>query len=310
MRGQPLEAQTWPSSAELDASSSYSVETTGSNLTESDHLVLKTGIKIASLVSITKMKRVIIDTNYWIALKKNPDLFKEFHEVCSSDSVKVYFSYGNFIDLVKAEEQDLMSKIIATIADYCLPPTPTNGNKYRISGNPLSLIPDDDFRKFAMEQTQDLGVVETLQYLFRSSDWEPDDVFYNGIGKYRDLIHEYGYENLKGLAFEDHLEKQEDGEKLVLHQDKLDIVEYVKREVYLQRFRVMDSNENPDTNDIADLEICTQALLSDCNMLLLESKWVNLELVDRVVENLENGIEPKVYDDFGTIMSELTDENM
>ena len=47
------------------------------------------------------MKRVIMDTNYWIALKKDPDLFKEFHEVCSSDSVKVYFSYGNFIDLVK-----------------------------------------------------------------------------------------------------------------------------------------------------------------------------------------------------------------
>jgi len=34
-----------------------------------------------------KMKRVIIDTNYWIALKKNPDLFKEFYEVCSSNNL-------------------------------------------------------------------------------------------------------------------------------------------------------------------------------------------------------------------------------
>lgn len=56
---------------------SYRVETTESNLTELDHLVLKTGVKTDYLVSIGKMKRVIMDTNYWIALKKNPDLFKE-----------------------------------------------------------------------------------------------------------------------------------------------------------------------------------------------------------------------------------------
>lgn len=285
------------------------METTESNLTELDHLVLKTGVKKDYLVSIGKMKRVIMDTNYWIALKKNPDLFKEFYEVCSSNNVKVYFSYGNFIDLVKAEEQDLMSKIIAAIADYCLPPTPTSGNEYRISDNPLSLIPDEDFRRFAVQQTQGIGIVETLQYIFRSSDWEPVDEFYNGIEEYRDLIHEYGYENLKGLAFKDHLEKQEDSEKLVLHQHELDIVEYVKGEIYLQRFQVMDSNEKPDANDIADLEICTQALLSDCNMLLLESKWINLELIDRVVENIEDGIKPEIFDDFDRVISELKTES-
>jgi len=260
-------------------------------------------------MSIIKMKKLIMDTNYWIALKKNPDLFKEFYEVCSSDSVMVYFSYGNFIDLVKAEEQDIMSKIIAAIADYCLPPTPTNGNEYRISDNPLSLIPDDEFRRFAVEQTQGIGVVETLQYIFRSSNWEPVDAFDDGIEEYRDLIQEYGYENLKGLAFKDHLEKQEDGEKLVLHQHKLDIVEYVKGEIYLQRFQVMDSNEKPDANDIADLEISTQALLSDCNVLLLESKWVNIELIDRVVKNIEDGIKPEIYDDFENVISELKAES-
>lgn len=250
-----------------------------------------------------------MDTNYWIILKENPDLFKEFYEVCSSDTVKVYFSYGNFIDLAKAEEQDLMSKVIGAIADNCLPPTPTDGNKYHISCNPVSLIPDDDFRRFTIEQTSGVGVIETLQYIFRSSDWEPDDEFCDGIEKYRDLTQEYGYENLKGLAFEDHLEEQEDGEKLVLRQHKLDIVEYVKGEIYLQRLQVMDSNEKPDTNDIADLEICTQAILSDCNMLLLESKWVNLELIDRVAENIEDRIKPEVYDDFDTVISELKAES-
>jgi hypothetical protein len=102
------------------------------------------------------MKRLVMDTNYWIALRKDPDLFKEFHEVSSSDNVEVYFSYGNFIDLAKAQEQDTMSKIIVSIADYCLPSTPTDGNKYRISRDLTSLIPDDDFRRFVVDQTQEL----------------------------------------------------------------------------------------------------------------------------------------------------------
>jgi hypothetical protein len=254
------------------------------------------------------MKRVIIDTNYWIALKEDSDLFREFYDVCSSDNVNVYFSYGNFIDLVKTEDKDIMSRIIVGIADYCLPPTPTSGNEYRISGNPVSLIPDDNFRRFAIAQTEGLGMVETLQYIFHSSDWEPIDEYYDSLETYRDLIKEYGYENLKGLAFKEHLEQQEDGEKLILHQHELDIVEYVKGEIHLQRFQVMDSNEKPDANDIADLEICTQALLSDCNMLLLESKWVNLELIDRVVENIEGEIQPEVYDDFDTLIAGLKAE--
>lgn len=236
----------------------------------------------------------------------NPERFKDFYDAVSSDNVKVIFSYGNFIDLVKAEEQDTLSKIIAGTADYCLPPIPSSGNEYHVSGNPLSLIPDDEFRSFAATQTEGLGMVETLQYIFRSSDWEPVGEFQRGIEEYRDLIQEYGYENLKGLAFEDHLEQREDGEKLVLHQHKLDVVEYVKGEIYLQRLEVMDSNENPNANDIADLEICTQAILSDCDMLLLESKWVNLDLIGRVVENLEEGIKPEVYDDFDSVMSELS----
>lgn len=254
------------------------------------------------------MKRLIMDTNCWISLKENPDRLREFYEVTSSEDVKVLLSYGNFIDLAKAEEQDTMSEIIAGIVDYCLPPTPSSGNEYLTSTDPLSLIPDDEFRRFAAEQTENIGPIETLQYLFRSSDWEPVEEFYHGIEEYRNLTEEYGYENLKGFAFKEYLQEQEDGEQLVLHEDEVDIVEYVKGEIYLQRLQLMDSNENPDANDIADLEICTQAILSDCNMLLLESKWVKLELIDRVVENLEGETELDVYHDFDTVISTLRSE--
>lgn len=43
-------------------------------------------------------------------------------------------------------------------------------------------------------------------------------------------------------------------------------------------------------------------------MLLLESKWVNLELIDRVVENLEGETELDVYHDFDTVISTLRSE--
>lgn len=252
------------------------------------------------------MNRLIMDSNYWIDLKKNPELFREFYDVTSEEDVKVILSYGNFIDFVKADEQDVLSKIIVGIADYCLPATPISGNEYPISGNPLDLIPNDEFRQFATIQTRHLDMVETLQYVFRSSDWEPVDEFHDSIEQYRDLCQEYGYEQLKGYAFREHL--HEEGDSLVLYQQELDIVEYVKGEIYLQRFDVMDKNENADSHDVADLEICTQALLSDCNMLLLESKWVNLEFVDRVAENVEADMKPAVYDDIEDVITQLRSE--
>jgi hypothetical protein len=58
------------------------------------------------------------------------------------------------------------------------------------------------------------------------------------------------------------------------------IISYVRRELYIQRILLMESGEDPDENDIEDLEVCTQAILSDCNMLLMEEKWVNEELID------------------------------
>jgi len=67
------------------------------------------------------MNRIILDTKFWISMKRNPQRFKEFYEAVSSEDVKVILSFGNFIDLVKSDEQDVLSKIIVGTADYCLP---------------------------------------------------------------------------------------------------------------------------------------------------------------------------------------------
>jgi hypothetical protein len=249
------------------------------------------------------MKRVILDTNYWISLKRDPQRFKEFYETASSEDVKVILSFGNFIDLVKAEEQDTLSKIIAGTADYCLPAM-SEGDDYDISRNPIALVPDEDYRRYLSRVTQDMDMVETLQAMFRDSGWGATEEYFEGIEQYKELYDEFGHNNLKGHAFREQLEEDGDGE-YILQPNEVDPISYVKVEVYLQRLRLMDPQENPKENDIADLEICTQAILSDCNMLLMEEKWVNEKLVERVLEAVESDKELEVYKDFQKFLSDL-----
>jgi hypothetical protein len=232
------------------------------------------------------MNRVILDTNYWIFLKENPERFKEFYDAVSSDDVKVVLSIGNFIDLVKAQEQDVISKIIAGTADYCLP-WMSEGSEYDISGNPIFLIPDENYQQYISWATRDMGIVRTLQAIFRDSDWSAPEEYFEGMEQYKELYDEFGHDNLKGHAFRDYLHADDDG-KYALHPDEVDPISYVRVEAYLQRLRVMDPQENPTENDIADLEICTQAILSDCDMLLMEEKWVNERLIQRVLEEIES----------------------
>jgi len=249
------------------------------------------------------MRRVILDTNYWISLKREPQRFKEFYEAVSSEDVKVILSFGNFIDLVKADEQDVLSKIIVGTADYCLPAV-SEGEEYEISRNPIALIPDEDYRRYISRQSRGMGMVETLQEIIRDSDWSAGEEYFEGIERYKELYEEFGHDNLKGHAFREYLEMDTDGKYRLEPQD-VDPISYVRVEVYLQRLRMMDPKENPTENDVADLEICSQAILSDCDMLLMEKKWVNQKLVERVLAELESDKELAVYKDFDEFLSDL-----
>ncbi|WP_255681582.1 hypothetical protein [Natrinema sp. SYSU A 869] len=112
----------------------------------------------------------------------------------------------------------------------------------------------------------------------------------------RDLHEEWGHDNLKGLAFEEYL--QQSGDQYVLHEHEVDIVSYVKKEIYLHRVSMMDPNETVKENDVADMLVCTQAILSDCDMLLIEAKWANLGLVEAVTDKLDTDAELEIYKDF------------
>ncbi|WP_247731123.1 hypothetical protein [Halovivax limisalsi] len=244
-----------------------------------------------------------MDTNYWISLKQDPDRFKSFYETASSDDVQVYFSTGNFIDLVKAKEQDLMTKIIVAIADKVLPPTPEKGHEFYVSDYFLDIVPDDEYRATVRREISDLPLIDILQQAFRDSTWSATDEYFVGMEQTRDLIEEWGHDNLKGVAFEDYLKRR--GDQYVLHEHEVDIVEYVKKEIYFHRVLMMDPNEAVKENDVADMLVCTQAILSDCDMLLIEAKWANLGLVEAVTENIDGETELEIYKDFEAFHREL-----
>jgi hypothetical protein len=241
------------------------------------------------------MERVILDTNFWIDLKDDPESLTTFQQLASRDDIEVQFTYGNFIDLAKANEQDELSEIIASTVDVYLPVIDGEGNEYDITTDPLGLIPDAEVRAQSRRDTVDFGEEKTLRFIFRISDWEAADLFSEGIKQYKDIYDEYGLDNLKGYAFEDYLHR--DSEPYELHEHEIDIVEYVRKMVYIHRISLMNENENVDPNDVADMEICIHAILSDCTALVMEAKWVNIGLVEKVTSKLESDGELNLFKD-------------
>lgn len=248
------------------------------------------------------VKRVIMDTNHWIDLTADSERFLKFHEAVTGDDVKVILSFGNFIDLVRADEADLLARIIAGECDYCLPPF-REGDTFPFSGDPVDLVPSEPERSTFHRELRGMGLDRKLQNLIRAGDWEAPDEYYDLIEQYRELYEEYGHDNLKGHTFRDYLEKKD--EKYILEPEDVDLISYVRVEVILHRLRLFQPEENPDPHDFADLELCIQAILSDCNMLLMEKKWVNEELVGSVLESLGSEIELDVYKNFEKFLSDL-----
>lgn len=246
--------------------------------------------------SFTAMLRVMLDTNYWISLRYSPETRERFVDLASSDEVEVCFSYGNFIDLVQAEEQDELSQIIAEVVEVYIPAMDYEGDDYVYTKDPIGLIPDSDVAQFVRRETLNCSEQSTLQTIFRVGDWEPDTDWYaRYTWELKDIYDEYGLEYAMAIAFQDYLEYGDEVARLWEH--KIDVTEYVRKMASLYRIEAIQKNENIDSNDIADIEICSQAILTDCDMLLIESKWRNLELVNRVTDKLDSDEDVEVFDD-------------
>ena len=243
------------------------------------------------------MLRVMMDTNYWIDLKYSPELLSRFKRLASLDEIKVYFSYGNFIDLVQAEEQDELSAILAETVDTYIPAMEYRGDTYEYSENPVSLIPDDQARDAVRRATENVEETETLQYVFKGGDWDTDRPWFEDFTyQMKQVYDDFGLEYAMAHAFDDYL--VDDGEKYRLDQQDVDIMEYVRKMATIQRIGMMKDNEKVDPHDLADMEICSQAILTSCDMLLIESKWRRLRLVRKITSKLDKDEPVEVFDEF------------
>ena len=249
------------------------------------------------------MQRVMLDTCYWIELKENPPKRAEFERVASREDVEVLFSYGNFIDLAQATEQDELSEIIATTVNVYIPAMDYEGESCVRTDDPLGLIPDDIARQHAAAETIDFGEKKTLRYIFRISDWDAGERYEEMVQTAREIHSEFGFDNTLAATFLDEIEQN--GDRALLYEHELDITEYVRKVVEVYRIAMMQEEENINANNVADMEICSQAILTECDILLIESKWKNLGLVEKVLSRLEGDqVEVEVLDDLGTFLSD------
>jgi hypothetical protein len=244
----------------------------------------------------------MLDTDIWIHLKNNPGKLSEFQRRVDQNDVEVLFSSGNFIDLLKAEEQDRLSEIIAESVDQYIPLQSKEGREYLISQEPASLIPSPGDRQEFVRQTHMLDDDLALRYLFRTADWENPEVYLEITETMRDVHDKYGFENAMGYVFEDYLEDH--GDTLLLHQEDVQPIEFIRNMFELHRIEQMKDGENPDGNDFADMAICSHAVLTDCDSLFIERKWIDQGVIESVVEKLTlDG--PTLYSDYGTFLSEF-----
>jgi hypothetical protein len=247
-------------------------------------------------------QRLMLDTKFWIWLKSNPEKYEEFREKKETNDVEVLVSAGNFIDLLKAEEQDRLSEIIAKIADHYIPIQPKEGQEYLISKRPASLIPSPSNRQEFIRQTYLLDDDLALKYLFRTADWETPEEYFRITEAMKRIHDKYGFENAMGYVFEDYLE--DNGETLLLHQEDIHPIEFIRNMFELHRIEQMKDGEKPDGNDFADMAICSHAVLTDCDSLFIERKWIDQGVIESVVERLTlDG--PTLYSDYDTFLSEF-----
>lgn len=248
----------------------------------------------------------MLDTCYWIELKQDSERLTEFKQIADRDDIEVLFSYGNFIDLVKADEQDRLSSIIASTVDVYIPSMDYKGDEYYTSTDPLGLIPDDEIRRLARRDSVDFGEEKTLRFIFRVSGWDEGDMYQTLVHTMKDIYDEHGFDNTKAALFPNYWRDQKGTEKKLLYDHDIDVTEFVRKMASLYRISMMQDNEKVDSNNVADMEICAQAILTECDLILIESKWKNLKLVEKILDDLEgNHVHVDVMDNFDVFLKVL-----
>jgi len=244
----------------------------------------------------------MMDTKFWIWLKNNPEKKEEFREKKEENDIEVLFSNGNFYDLLKAKKQDRLSEIIAETVDWYIPMQTRDGYYYNYSDDPTSMIPHSQARSVFSREGGVLNEDLTLQILFRSADWDVPDEYVEITERMRDVYDRLGFDDAMGYMFEEYLEEHSD--MLKLQPDDVEPVDFIRGMLELYRTKQMKATEKPDRNDYVDMLICSHAIITDCDALFMEEKWINQGIIQNVVDWLTLD-DPTLYKDYDVFLSEF-----
>lgn len=250
--------------------------------------------------------KVMLDSEYWIDFKNDyPEQFEEFVEIVDENKIEVLFSYGNFIDLIKRKHQDRLSEMISKVVSTYITPQDYVGDSYSWSDNPVDLVPDPFVKEQVVTDTEDFGEVKTLRYLFRVSDWEGLDEYIDAVEYLESVRRKMDEEGRNGDDYVQALLLDIEEGKSELHYSERGSAEVISTVVQAKRIQEVKEEENIDFNDVADMEICTHAILTNTDVLVIESKWKNAGIIESSLDRMASSTEIEVLDDIDMFMDRM-----
>jgi len=254
----------------------------------------------------TEPTKVMLDSEYWIDFKDDyPEQFEEFVEIVDENNIEVLFSYGNFIDLIKRKHQDRLSEMISRVVSTYITPQDYVGDSYSYSDDPVDLVPEPLVKERVVSDTEDFGEVKTLRYLFRVSDWEGLDEYIDAVEYLESVRRKMDEEGRNGDDYVQALLLDIEEGKSELHYSERGTAEVISTVVQAKRIQEVKQEENIDFNDVADMEICTHAILTNTDVLVIESKWKNAGIIESSLDRMASSIEIEVIDEIEMFMDRM-----
>lgn len=251
--------------------------------------------------------RIMLDTKVWVEFKKNSQFLNEFREFYTEKDLDIIFSHGNFLDMVRRDEQDELSSIIVEFADeYLGPINPKSEEGTRRSENPLILATiDNDWYEYCRIGSLYLNDVDTLKAMFRDGYFDDEAIV--------SLIHQHidSLRDLEDIDVGDRMDIPEGKSREVALKEVGVFAEYAKLQedgrysmddadvpskwfifamsiVYMSDVYITEDKHELDGGDYRDMIIWYQAIISGCDVLWIEKDWkYKYPVIDNVLEHLE-----------------------
>lgn len=247
--------------------------------------------------------QVMFDTKVWIDLKEESDFLEAFCRLYKQHEFDVVFSHGNFLDLVRRDNQDELSYIIDEFTDEYLGPFDFGPDgAYSRSDGPLVLaMIDESWHQYCARATAHLDNTETLKAMFRDADFDAEPAssataqFIEQIrlledidigGRRMDIPADTPRsEALKKIGiFAEYAKERPDGMAYLVDTD-IPLKKYV---FGMSLIYISETYHEPEIGDYRDAIIWSQAISCECDVLWAETKWkFEHPVISQVLDRLE-----------------------